>query len=311
MAADVADRPPGSLWLLGRVHALAGAGWLRRPEWIALSTLALLGTALVAWTTEDPDRRWRWIALNRAELPAVMVAYTSAVTDRGPRVGPGQRTAWVAAPLAAGRAASERFGWRGVSALAGVDTAGHAGHGGLPDATPWCSRPSLPWPPRFLGCWSCLRKSCLLRRCGKPSRSQPGRQRGGGGDWRSALWIGLAVVLLAAPLIVLWPVSSVVGRVGRLASQRRTARIDRHRCRSQAIRLDRVGAVCRPRPARALQERLLGQMRGWQAAIAAMASLEWLYRGIAALFGVFAAGLRTSPRWARAPATSDGSPWPA
>ena len=69
--------PAAGLWLLGRAHALAPEGWLRRPEWIALGALALFGTALVAWTTEAPGRRWRWIALNRASL-AVLAAYTAA-----------------------------------------------------------------------------------------------------------------------------------------------------------------------------------------------------------------------------------------
>jgi hypothetical protein len=40
------------------------------------------------------------------------------------------------------------------------------------------------------------------------------------------------------------------------------------------------------------RERLLGQMRGWQAGIASIASLEWLYKGVTAGFRLAAGGLQ-------------------
>ncbi len=75
--------PAAGVWLLVRVYELGGTGWLRRPEWVALGALALLGTALVAWTTEDETWRWRWIALNRSGL-AAMAAYAAGLS--GPQV---------------------------------------------------------------------------------------------------------------------------------------------------------------------------------------------------------------------------------
>ena len=62
------------LWLLARLQAGALREWLNRPEWAALGALALLGSALVAWTETDDERRWRWIAINRASL-VVLAAY--------------------------------------------------------------------------------------------------------------------------------------------------------------------------------------------------------------------------------------------
>lgn len=284
--------PLAGLWLLGRVHALAGAGWLRRPEWIALSTLALLGTALVAWTTEDPDRRWRWIALNRASL-AVMVAYTSAVTGPEALVWALATYGLGCALLAAGRAASERFGWRGVSALAALTL------WGMPGTVGFLTREALVFPtesavaaPLFgvVMLAEILLVAALWQAVAEPARATGTENRG---DWRPALWIGLAVVLLAAPLIAFglfprslaglagWPASAELpGLTGIVAGARRSVWI--------GLALSAVlGSALA-----LFRERLLGQMRGWQAAIAAMASLEWLYRGIAALFGVFAAGLQ-------------------
>ncbi|MGE5532151.1 MAG: hypothetical protein ACM3VW_08560, partial [Bacteroidota bacterium] len=99
------------LWLLGRVHALAGPSFLRQPEWIALSALALLGTALVAWTVQDGRERWRWIALNRASL-AVMAAYTAAAPGPEALVWSLVTFALGCALLAAGQALIEHAGWR-------------------------------------------------------------------------------------------------------------------------------------------------------------------------------------------------------
>ncbi len=284
--------PLTGLWLLARVHAMAGAGWLRRPEWIALSTLALLGTALVAWTVEDPARRWRWIALNRASL-AVMVAYTSAVAGPEALVWSLAAYGLGCALLAAGRAASERFGWRGVSALAALAL------WGLPGTVGFMTRDALVFPTESavaapLFGVVMLAEILLVAALWQAVAEQPRAPAAGDRrEWRSALRIALAVVVLAVPLIAfgLFPRSlaalagwtsgaEVPGLAGVVAGARRSVWI--------GLALSAVlGAALA-----LFRVRLLGQMRGWQAAIAAVASLEWLYRGITALFGVFAAGLQ-------------------
>lgn len=284
--------PLTGLWLLGRVHALAGAGWLRRPEWIALSTLALLGTALVAWSVEDPNRRWRWIALNRASL-AVMVAYTSTIA--GPEALAGALVTYGlgCALLAAGGAVSERFGWRGVSGLAALCL------WGLPGTVGFLTREALVFPTESAVATPLfgvvmLAEILLVAALWQAAVEQPGpsaaeRARGRA----SALRVALAALLVAVPLIAFGlfprPLAVLAGWASAaeppdlaslIAGARRSVWI--------GLALPAVlGAVLA-----LFRKRLLGQMRGWQAGIAAVASLEWLYRGVAAVFGVFASGLQ-------------------
>ena len=285
--------PTAGLWLLGRVHALAGQDWLRRPEWIALSALALLGTALVAWTVEDPNRRWRWIALNRASL-AVMAAYTASA------VGP-EALVWSlvtfglgCALLAAGQAARRMLGWRGPLWLAGLAL------WGLPGTVGFLARSVLVFPtesplavPLFAvvllaevllvaGLWEAVHYDVAP----PPAGERP--------DRLSALRVAAAVILLAVPLIAFglfprvlaglagWPDAKNLGSLfsSALGATRRSV--------WGGLAFSAVLGVALG----IRRESILGQMRGWQAGIAGIASLEWLYKGAAAGFAFLAGGLQ-------------------
>ncbi len=287
--------PTAGLWLLGRVHALAGAEWLRRPEWIALSALALLGTALVAWAVEDRNRRWRWIALNRASL-AVIAAYTAAVAGPEALVWSLATFSLGCALLAAGQACRDLLGWRGPVWLAALAL------WGLPGTAGFFARSALVFPTDFalaipLFAVVLLAEVLLVASLWEAVRGGrepegPGIQNGIG---RLAyLRVVVAVVLLVIPLIAFglfprhlaalagWPDAQNFGSIFNnvLGETRRSV--------WGGLALSAVLGVALG----IFRERILGQMRGWQAGIVQIASLEWLYRAVTAGFAFLAGVLR-------------------
>ncbi len=300
------------LWLLGRVHALAGPDFLRRPEWIALSALALLGTALVAWTVQDGTDRWRWIALNRASL-AVMAAYTAAAPGPEALVWSLVTFGLGCALLAAGQALIELTGFRLPAILAALAL------WGMPGTVGFLARSALVFPteaaqaaPLFAvvllaevlfvaSLWQAVAHDYRAagapqargrRRCGasRRHRGRPGR-----------------------PADCLRPAAPRAGRPRRLVA--RGGR-QRNSAMQSGRRGGRFGSGCCWQGFGGItlgvfRERLLSQVRGWQAGIANIASLEWLYAG--ARGGFQARGRRactTSPPWAKAKVTSAGWSWP-
>lgn len=279
------------LWLLGRVHALAGPGFLRQPPWIALSVLALLGTALVAWTVQDRRERWRWIALNRASL-AVIAAYTAAAPGPEALVWSLVTFSLGCALLAAGQAACDLTGRRGAALLAALAL------WGMPATVGFLARGALVFPtesevavPLFAvvvlaevllvaALWQ-----AVYRDYPGPSPQAPGR--------RPQVLVGAAIVILAVPVIGFglfprtlaalagWPAGeSVSGFVASIVQTRRSI--------WAGLLLAGAGGVVLG----IYRERLLSQVRGWQAGIAAIASLEWLYAGLAAGFRLVGGGLQ-------------------
>lgn len=279
------------IWLLGRVHVLAGPNFLRRPEWMALSALALLGTALVAWTAEDGEERWRWIALNRASL-AVMAAYTAAAPGPEALVWALVTFSLGCALLAAGQAASEFLGWRIPAYLAALTL------WGMPLTLGFLARRVLVFPtesavaaPLFgvvmlaevlivAALWQAVTGDIANR----PPAGLPGRGR--------MLLLGVAIVILAIPLIGFglfprplatlagWPAANVTGLLAAIQETRRSV--------WTGLLLAAAGGIALG----VYRERLLSQMRGWQAGIATIARLDWLYAGVVAGFRLAGAGLR-------------------
>ena len=321
--------PTAGLWLLGRVHALAGAEWLRRPEWIALSALALLGTALVAWAVEDRNRRWRWIALNRASL-AVIAAYTAAAAGPEALVWSLATFSLGCALLAAGQACRDMLGWRAPVWLAALAL------WGLPGTVGFFARSALVFPTDFAlaiplfvvvllaevllvaSLWEAVR--------GGRAPKDPGIQNGTGSavtreasilsgatggsavEGRSVpatsgspdpgrlarLRVAAAALVLIIPLIAFgflprylaalagWPDAENFGSIfdNMLGETRRSV--------WGGLALSAVLGVALG----IFRERILGQMRGWQAGIVEIASLEWLYKAVTAGFAFLAGVLR-------------------
>lgn len=282
--------PTAGIWLLGRVHALAGADFLHRPEWVALSALALLGTALVAWTVQDPNDRWRWIALNRASL-AVMAAYTAAAPGPDAMVWSLVTFGLGCALLAAGQATAEHLGWRGPAWLAALAL------WGLPGTAGFLARGVLVFPtdskiatPLFVVVL--LAEVLLVAAMWQAVRFDPAVRVSARPRPRTVLLLGATVIVLAVPLIGFGlfpriPASLAGGVPGEQASLLATIAQTR-RSVWGGLALAAVGGVALG----IFREQLLGQVRGWQAGIAKIAGLEWLYAALAAGFRLAGSGLQ-------------------
>ncbi len=283
--------PTAGIWLLGRVHALAGPDFSRQAEWIALSALALLGTAIVAWTVQDAHQRWRWIALNRASL-TVMAAYTAAAPGPEALVWSLVTFGLGCALLAAGTATIELTGWRGPAWLAGLTL------WGLPGTVGFLARSVLVFPTESrlaapLFAVVLLAEVLQVAALWQAIQRDPVRQ---GVSWRRdrrrLVLLAAATVVLAVPLIGFglfprllaglagWPAAEHQGLVATLLQTRRSVWV--------GLGLAAAGGVALG----ILRERLLSQVRGWQAGIAGIASLEWLYTGVTAGFRLFGNGLQ-------------------
>jgi hypothetical protein len=280
------------LWLLGRVHALAGPDFLRQPEWVALSALALLGTAIVAWTVEDGKERWRWIALNRASL-AVMAAYTAAAPGPEALVWSLVTFSLGCALLAAGQATCELVGWRVPALLAALAL------WGMPATAGFLARRVLVFPTESavaapLFAVVMLAEVLLVAALWQAVNGDYVRRDPvGPPDRRRLLLLGVTIVILAIPLVGFglfprplaalagWPpADNANGLIAAIQQTRRSVWI--------GLLLAAAGGIALG----IYRDRLLSQVRGWQAGIATIAGLEWLYAGLAAGFRLAGNGLR-------------------
>ncbi len=283
--------PTAGLWLVARTHAVALPDWVRRPEWVALGALALLGTALVAWTTEDEAWRWRWIALNRASV-MVMAAHMS--TPAGPEVlaWPLVTFALGGGLLALGHAAREQFGWPAAACAAALvlwglpGTSGFLARGalvfptGLPLAIPLFAIVMIAEVLLVAGLW----QLAAGRRTAMPASPASASSRAR---------LGLALAIVGIPALVFGLAPAVVGLLGGWTSGESFAPLGMllagaRRSVWAGLGLSAVFGV----GLGLLRERIFAGMRGWQLGITSLVSLDWLYRLIASGFGLAAAGLQ-------------------
>jgi hypothetical protein len=293
---DASDRvalhligPTAGLWLLARVHEAAGPGWLRRPEWVALGALALLGSALAAWVAEDRSTRWRWIAVNRASL-VVMAA--SAAGAAGPTALLWSLVTFSlgCALLATGQVTRERWGWT-LPAWLGVLVVW-----GLPGTPGFLARAALILPTELpvavpLFGLILVAETLLVAALWEIAA---GTETPAPLTWGTLLRLGGALALLAAPLIAwgaaprqllaLVGLSETGGAFPTLLQVLSGAR------RSVWIGLAFSGIV--GVGAGLLRRQIFTGMRGWQQGVTAIVSLEWLYQGVSLALALAASGLR-------------------
>jgi hypothetical protein len=292
------------LWLLARLQAGALREWLHRPEWAALGALALLGSALVAWTAIDDEWRWRWIAINRASL-VVLAAYLSGSAVPEALVWPVVTFSLGCALLMVGQMVRVQLGWHIPAWLAVLAL------WGLPGTTGFLARWAVVYPtdlrlalPLFglIMLAETLLMAALWRAARGPevqassqlppalAHSQSHRtvpEDGTATHWSTWAGAALAVVMLALPLVVWgldprglarlsgWLPADIFPALGAALTQAR---------KSVWIGLGLsagLGVVLG-----LYRQRIFSGMLGWQRGITEIVSLEWLYQALA--FGLSA-----------------------
>jgi hypothetical protein len=290
------------IWFLARVQALAGLSLTRQPEWAALGAFALLGTAIAAWTAEEDQWRWRWIAVNRACI-VMLAAYVSG--EPGPAA-----FAWSLAAfgLGAGLLAVAPLGqggwrWRAPALLGALVL------WGLPGTVGFLARSALIFPtelPIAAGLFVVLLVGEILlvaalwesvRRAGTSDAEEqeamaapvPPTAR----PYGVLVRLTAATLLLAAPAIVwgLFP--------QRLAALGGFALPDGATTLAQVIATARrsvwIGLVISGLGGVALgiwRTQIFSQVRGWQQGLGAIVGLEWLYRLVVGGLRVVGGGLQ-------------------
>ena len=298
------------LWLLARLQAGALREWLNRPEWAALGALALLGSALVAWTEIDDEWRWRWIAINRASL-VVLAAYLAGSAVPEALVWPVVTFSLGCALLLVGQTVRTQLGWRIPVWLAVLAL------WGLPGTTGFLARWAVVYPtdlPLAIPLFGLilLAETLLMAALWRAARGreaqvasqsapEPGRPQADSAlpegrtvaNWSILAGSALAVALLALPLVVWglhprglarltgWPPTEIFPALGAALTQAR---------KSVWIGLALsagLGVVLG-----VYRRRIFDGMLGWQRGITEIVSLEWLYRAITFGLGALASALQ-------------------
>jgi hypothetical protein len=290
--------PLTGLWLLGRVSQFSGADWLRRPEWAALGALALLGTALVAWASEEDNVRWRWICLNRASL-IVLAVYMVALAGVQAQMWLLITFALGGALLLVGMAMRGRWGWRWPLALAALAVWGVPGTAGfltrwvlvfptnLPIAVPLFALILISEALLVAALWQLAMGSPVGEKSTAGLDAEPplsAAQTPGAPSYflrLTLVGLGLTFGLLLVPLLFAgvfpqqWAILMRVPNseafpslLSNLAHARRSVWI--------GLAIAGLGGLALG----LLRDRIFAQMRGWQIAIVTVVGLEWLYRGL-------------------------------
>jgi hypothetical protein len=298
------------LWLLARLQAGALREWLNRPEWAALGALALLGSALVAWTEIDDEWRWRWIAINRASL-VVLAAYLAGSAVPEALVWPVVTFSLGCALLMVGQTVRTQLGWRIPVWLAVLAL------WGLPGTTGFLARWAVVYPtdlPLAIPLFGLilLAETLLIAALWRAARGreaqvasqsapEPGRHQADSAlpeersvkNWSILAGSALAVALLAFPLVVWglhprglarlagWPPTEIFPALGgALMQARKSVWIGL----ALSAGLGVILGISR--------RRIFDGMVGWQRGITEIVSLEWLYRGITFGLGALASALQ-------------------
>lgn len=283
--------PAAGLWLLARVHDVAGPDWLRRPEWAALGAFALLGSAMVSWSVEDETWRWRWIAINRASL-VVLAAYVSGAS--GPEALAWPLIAFLlgCALLLTGQAIRQQSGWAAPVWLAALVVWGLPGTSGFLARTALVFPTDLPVAIPVFGI-VLLAEILIVAALWQATRPQPKETPARGLAGGSGFRLAAALLLTAIPALVWgiapdslatlvsWPENEAFPSLGALMlGARRSVWVGLVVSAALGVALGRA------------RHRIFGQLRGWQSGVSAIASLEWLYGALASAFGLAASGLR-------------------
>jgi hypothetical protein len=295
--------PLAGLWLMARVHQISDIAQFSTPLWLALGTLALLGTALAAWTARNEALRWRWIMINRGSAILLMV-YGASIAGPNAFVWQSITFALGGAMLALGQAA--RTGWRGapLAWFAALVL------WGLPGTVGFLARFELVYPtgsplsiPTFflvLVAEALLAAALWQATVGKPEDPNPdgrGANRYIPNGVMPAWYLFALVVGVFAALALLaviwgiypqrvaglspWPGSETVSGLWEYLKTTR---------RSVWFGLAVSGACgvilgwLRPR--------IFAGLRGWQELIFDVVNLDWLYRTAAGVVAFIGGGLR-------------------
>lgn len=279
--------PLTGVWLLARLHGIAGPDWLRRPEWAALGAFALLGTALVAWAAKDEPRRWRWIALNRASM-VVMAAYTTGASGPEAVVWPAMAFVLGCATLAVAQRLREH-GWRAPGWLAALAL------WGLPGTTGFMARTTLVYPtelPVAAPLFSIVLMAEILLAAALWQAATGGTEAQTLSRSRVLALAAAFAALLAVSLVWGLIPTTLATLVGWSAGETFPALTDLLVGARRSVWAGLILSGGLGIGLGLLRQQIFGQMRGWQRGIATIASLEWLYQAVAFGFGLVAGGLR-------------------
>ncbi len=279
--------PMAGLWMLARIHAIASADWLHRPEWAALGAASPFGTALVAWTETDETWRLRWIAINRASL-VVLAAYMAGLAAP-------ETLAWALVMFAlgytlfaVGREARVRRGWQAPVWLAAVALWGLPGTPGFLARSALVYPTELPWAIPLFGLIvlaeallvAALWQSAAGAPEAQPVADSPTRSRRTDG-WQPATALGLAIVALAMPLILWGLLPNLLARAagwpaGEAFPSLWAAVTHARRSVWAGLGLSAALGV----PLGLFRTRIFAGMHGWQRGVTGIVSLNWLYRAV-------------------------------
>jgi hypothetical protein len=298
------------LWLLARLQAGALREWLSRPEWVALGALALLGSALLAWTEIDDERRWRWIAINRASL-VVLAVYLAGSAVPEALVWSVVTFSLGCALLMVGQTVHTQLGWRLPVWLAVLAL------WGLPGTTGFLARWAVVYPtdvPLAIPLFGLimLAETLLMAALWRAARgreaqavsqsvSERGRPQADNAlpegrivaNWSILAGSALAVALLALPLVVWglhprglarltgWPPTEIFPALGAALTQAR-----------KSVWIGLALSVGLGVALGISRRRIFDGMLGWQRGITEIVSLEWLYRAITFGLGALASALQ-------------------
>lgn len=300
--------PVAGIWFLARIQELAGASLTRRPEWVALGVLALLGSAMAAWLADglshQPAWRWRWIAINRASV-ILLAAYVSGSPGPAAFAWPLVAFGLGSALLAVGRRLKPSARDVGKSprwpAILGAlilwgapGTVGFLAHSALIFPTELALAAPL-FAVVLVGEVLLVAALWEMVRSAGPSATQPPSAAASRASIPSGvlLRVGLATVLLAVPAIVWGLYPQRLAALGGFVLPDRATTLEQ--LLGAARRSVWIGLILSALGGAALgiwRRAILGQMRGWQQIIGEIVGLDWLYRALIAGLRLAGGGLQ-------------------